>query len=93
MHLNKGGADPCRPRKRGSAPQVSRLVYLSLFAYHLSRSYLCALAALADVAKGEMGRLVRHSKGIWDDGGSLLCVRFLFFRPSSAFLQTTPEHC
>jgi hypothetical protein len=25
-----------------------------------------------------MGRLVRHSKGIWDDGGSLLCVRFFF---------------
>jgi hypothetical protein len=23
-----------------------------------------------------MGRLVRHSKGMWDDGGSLLCVRF-----------------
>jgi hypothetical protein len=27
-----------------------------------------------------MGRLVRHSKGMGDDGGSLLCVRFFCLR-------------
>ena len=41
----------------------------------LLRLFLFSLpfASLADVAKGEMGRLVLHS---FSDGGSLLCVKF-----------------
>jgi hypothetical protein len=49
-------------------PRNSRFSFKPRF----RKSFVLSVS-LADEAKGAAGRLVRHSTGMWDDGGSLPC--------------------
>src|SRR5258708_23721345 len=61
--------------------------HLSPSTSHLSPS---PSAPRANVAKGGAGRPVRHSVGVRDGAGSLLCVKFLFC-VFCAFLRLFPD--